>query len=350
MIDRAPICHRPSRLRVTSPSAVFGWQRQLALALLLQLTSTIQLSADQPTAAETADGFVSVLTSHTRETFSKILQDQKNRPNSGDALPAADWLLQTAREFGWEPDAAWAVETVLANPAADTELRRKALLVKAIGAARMRDEATATAAFNQFLQGLRLRQPNEAAQAAQSLALAWQLEGKPELATLTYQQLRESFFLNEELRQFSDDRLQRLALVGQPMPAISLADLNGQPVQSEELTGQVTLLDFWATNCRPCLEELPRLRRLKSAWGSRVTFIGISFDEDAGHLREFLQANQIGWRQVLGQKVAEQDFHVRLIPCLMLVDAEGKLAAVDVRPEDLPAAIDRLVRRSPTAP
>jgi peroxiredoxin len=138
-----------------------------------------------------------------------------------------------------------------------------------------------------------------------------------------------------------------LKLLGKPAPAITVADIDGRGVSWDDFRGKVVLLDFWATNCRPCLEELPRLKLLTRELQPRgLELLGVSLDDEIVVVKSFREAQRLPWRIALdGGKVAPE-FHVRLIPCLMLLDREGRVAAVDVRPSDLRwAALNVLDRK-----
>lgn len=258
-------------------------------------------------------------------------------------------MLQTAREFGWEADASEAARNLLSSQASDPATQQLAREVLSLGLARQGQAAESQAAFGAFLRGIRLRQPNQAADLAQSLALVWQLRGQPEQAKLVYEQLSGGFFLNEEIRSFAASRTARLELVGQAAPEFVDPDLANQPFSWDDARGKWTLIDFWATNCRPCLEELPRLKqRYQQFQPLGVEFLGVSFDDDTAVLQGFVTEQHIPWRQLLGRRTAEEHYLVRLIPCLMLVDREGKIAAVDIRPTDLSWCLTQLA--SPPAP
>lgn len=77
---------------------------------------------------------------------------------------------------------------------------------------------------------------------------------------------------------------------GAKMPEIGLKDLSGKPVSLASLAGKVVVIDFWATWCAPCKEELPVLQKLHKKYGSQgLAIVGISVDKDAGNLPDFLK-------------------------------------------------------------
>ncbi len=65
-----------------------------------------------------------------------------------------------------------------------------------------------------------------------------------------------------------------------PLPDLHLRDLGGEARTLSSLRGHLAVVNFWATWCSPCREELPRLSRLSQAYaGNGVTFVAVSLDE-----------------------------------------------------------------------
>lgn len=67
--------------------------------------------------------------------------------------------------------------------------------------------------------------------------------------------------------------------IGSRMPEFSVKDLQGRPVSSADLRGKVVLIDFWATWCQPCKQEMPGYQKLLDRYGSQgFAVIGFKFD------------------------------------------------------------------------
>jgi len=305
-------------------------------------------NADQSDQSGSTERYHRQLTRSARETFDVIHRYCGDRSDAPDHRTAVQDLCALARTWGWEAEAREVVEPVLGCDGLEPAITREILSVVALGAARAGDRAASAAAYERFLRALRLRNPNEATDLAQSLSLVWQLRGDRDAATAVYEQLSTAFFLNPEVRDFAAARSKRLTLVGQPLPNLSVNDLADREVVPSDFTGKVVLLDFWATNCRPCLEELPRLRQIyRDCQPHGLQIVGLSFDDDRATLEQFLMQEPLPWRLALGRKPAEETFHVQLIPCLMLVDRQGRIAAADVRPFDLRRTVEALLDRQP---
>ncbi|GAC1673271.1 MAG: redoxin domain-containing protein [Candidatus Acidiferrum sp.] len=69
--------------------------------------------------------------------------------------------------------------------------------------------------------------------------------------------------------------------IGSPAPELALKDLNGKDVSLSQFKGQVVLVNFWATWCGPCREEIPGLIALQQKYGAKgFTVLGIAMDEE----------------------------------------------------------------------
>jgi len=96
--------------------------------------------------------------------------------------------------------------------------------------------------------------------------------------------------------------LEPTGLVGKPMPAVSLVDLEGHPVSVSDLRGKPMLLNFWATWCIPCRAEMPELQYESRKFGDSVRIIGVDEGEPVADITQFV--TEIGvtypmWRDPL---------------------------------------------------
>ncbi|GFO70174.1 thioredoxin [Geomonas limicola] len=79
---------------------------------------------------------------------------------------------------------------------------------------------------------------------------------------------------------FGCTKRQEVAAEGKPAPDFTLKDLSGNPVQLSSLKGKVVLVNFWATWCPPCREEIPSMARMTQAMqGKPFQLLAISVDE-----------------------------------------------------------------------
>jgi len=136
---------------------------------------------------------------------------------------------------------------------------------------------------------------------------------------------------------------------------IEASDLQGTLWTPERLRGRVVLIDFWATWCAPCLAELPRLKSLRERY-SRDEFeiLGVMLDVTSRRtVVSWLNRHRIDWPQIHERGgyngALPAAFGVRALPATVLVDADGRIAGVNLRAEALAARIAELVH-APAGP
>jgi thiol-disulfide isomerase/thioredoxin len=113
---------------------------------------------------------------------------------------------------------------------------------------------------------------------------------------------------------------------------IALSDLNGKKVHLREYRGKIVVLNFWATWCGPCREEMPMMVAAEKVWGPKgVVFIGASLDDGKTrkNIPEFLREFGIGFPVWVG---ATGDDLARLkmgdaVPDTAFLDEEGTIFA-----------------------
>lgn len=320
-----------------------------ALALCLVLHSFILRTtcAGEPP-AKVSESFSSLLAEHVRTTFERVGRYVTEHPQADDAAEAYRWLFATAREHGLEKQAVPLAEAFLAREGlteADAALARQVLSLGLAAEGKLED---ALATYGDYLQGLRFRAPAETVDFATSLAARAQIAGESEAARQVYERLATAFFLNSEIRSLADARLARLEFFGRTPPAITADDLAGEAFDWSHYQGKVVLLDFWATNCAPCLEEFPGIKRLYAELHEQgFEIVGISFDDRPGTVREFQQKWDLPWRMLMDEQEGGRisgEFAVATIPSLFLIGRDGKIAGVDVRGGELRPAVEKLLK------
>jgi peroxiredoxin len=114
---------------------------------------------------------------------------------------------------------------------------------------------------------------------------------------------------------------------GGPAPVLELRDLAGRPQTLADYRGQVVLLNFWATWCEFCKDEVASMRKLQEQLGGRpFTVLAINFGESASRARDYARNLAADVRVLLDpdQDVARA-WRVRVIPSSFLVDPEGRI-------------------------
>ena len=110
-------------------------------------------------------------------------------------------------------------------------------------------------------------------------------------------------------------------------PDFTLTQLNGEPLTLSSYRGKVVLLDFWATWCVPCREEIPRFVELQDKYRERgLRIIGVSMDDSVDPVRPFAQQFHINYPVVMGNaKLGEEYGGVLGLPIAFLLDQDGRI-------------------------
>jgi thiol-disulfide isomerase/thioredoxin len=119
-------------------------------------------------------------------------------------------------------------------------------------------------------------------------------------------------------------------------PDFALPQPDGPDLRLSSYRGKVVLLDFWATWCDPCREEIPHLVELQQRYGDRgLQIIGISMDDSIDPVRPFYQRFHMNYPVVMGTaKTGELYGGVLGLPITFLIDRDGRICAKHIGATD----------------
>jgi thiol-disulfide isomerase/thioredoxin len=136
---------------------------------------------------------------------------------------------------------------------------------------------------------------------------------------------------------------------GTEFPNFEVTDLDGKPLSVSAQKGKVVLIDFWATWCGPCVQELPNVLAAYEKYHDKgFNVIGISLDQKKDALTDFIEQRKIPWPQFFdgkgwGNELA-QKYGINSIPATYLLDKDGKILAKGLRGEALDEAIAKALK------
>ncbi|SDY06302.1 TlpA disulfide reductase family protein [Hymenobacter psychrophilus] len=139
--------------------------------------------------------------------------------------------------------------------------------------------------------------------------------------------------------------------IGAPAPDFTLPTPTGKSVSLADYRGKYVLIDFWASWCKPCRQEHPNIAKIYNEYKNRsFDVLSISLDE-ANARTKWLKAiadDQLAWTQVWDisgmDGTTAKRYNVRGIPQNFLIDPSGKIVAVNLRGDDLPATLAKLLK------
>ena len=135
----------------------------------------------------------------------------------------------------------------------------------------------------------------------------------------------------------------------------TVKDMNGATVRLAEYRGRPVILNFWATWCGPCREEIPEFIALADQYKQRLTVLGVSVDDQPDALRKFAAENHLNYSVLvgLGEDHLQEAYDAAMyIPVTWFIRADGTVQAVQRGPatrEWFQEQAKALVASSPSA-
>ncbi len=120
---------------------------------------------------------------------------------------------------------------------------------------------------------------------------------------------------------------ERLVVVGDSAPDFSITADNGRTITTSNFGGKLLVLNFWATWCPPCIEELPSLNAFQRQFAnSGVVVLGISVDKDVKLYRDFLAKARVSFLTARDpDNKINAEYGTLKFPETYIIDARGKV-------------------------
>lgn len=139
-------------------------------------------------------------------------------------------------------------------------------------------------------------------------------------------------------------------IVGEVAPDITAKDIKGQEIFLKDYRGNYILLDFWASWCKPCIEEIKtKLPILKSKYeNENFKIVSFSFDVDSKSWIKSSSELNIDWINVsdnisLGKSLVAFKYGVNSIPSRFLIDPNGNIIKIFNQNDDLLLEIEKFI-------
>ena len=270
--------------------------------------------------------------------------------NASDAREQEYQLLSLAAQFGDTNSAARVgelEEAQLKDPNASEDDRfgiRLQQLQRSVMAGRGTDGAPAVADLEVGARKLQKEFPKrpEVQTLLLSVAQGWMQEGAVEKARGLIGELSASE--TAEVKEAAAELGKKLERIGKPLE-LKFTAIDGRSVDLQGMKGKVVLIDFWATWCRPCIAELPKVKEAYQRLHDKgFEIIGISLDRDKAALERLVEREKMPWPQSFGERSNElaEEHGITGIPAMWLVDKKGALRELNAR-ADLAAKVEKLL-------
>lgn len=141
------------------------------------------------------------------------------------------------------------------------------------------------------------------------------------------------------------------AAIGQPYTDLSLKNTDDETIALSSLVGpgRWVLLDFWATWCQPCMQEVPHLKKAYETYkGKGFEIYGVSLDKDLTKWRKVVEDKGMNWINVAKEKGEGFDptaiYNISSIPTNFLISPEGKIVAKNLRGEQIEKKLAEILK------
>jgi len=135
-------------------------------------------------------------------------------------------------------------------------------------------------------------------------------------------------------------------------PAFTVTALDGSRFTLDEMGGKVVLIDFWATWCGPCKEELPHMKKIAQEFADApLVIISVSWDSDEAKWKDFIAKNGMTWVQYRdADHSLSTAFGINAIPHYFTIDSDGVLTAEMLgEGSDVEGKLKKLIARAKAA-
>ena len=114
---------------------------------------------------------------------------------------------------------------------------------------------------------------------------------------------------------------------GGPTPSLALPDLDGRSHSLQDYRGKVVLVNFWATWCEPCRNEMPSMNKLRASLADRpFVVLAVNLAEPASRIRRFMEQVPLDFPVLLDRDSAvSKAWRARILPVSFVIGPDGRI-------------------------
>jgi thiol-disulfide isomerase/thioredoxin len=113
---------------------------------------------------------------------------------------------------------------------------------------------------------------------------------------------------------------------GHAAPALTTKTTDGKAIALTDLKDKVVLLNFWATWCGPCRQEMPAIAALQKKYKDRgLVVLGVASDDTPEPVQEYLKTNPQPFTNIYTTDMIRKDYAIQSLPTTVLIDKSGKI-------------------------
>lgn len=146
-----------------------------------------------------------------------------------------------------------------------------------------------------------------------------------------FYQKSQEFILDKNLKENITTQYLELKELstGKPAPEFNLRNMKDEQVALKDLKGNLVYLDFWASWCKPCIEEIPAFKKLQEKYkNEEIVFVSIGIESKKESLQKLIEKHQLNGIQLFDpskEKELKAAYAVGGIPHYVLIDKKGNI-------------------------
>jgi thiol-disulfide isomerase/thioredoxin len=204
----------------------------------------------------------------------------------------------------------------------------------------MADFAKVQEAWLTMLEGFVEEYPRSAdtAEAMLQLAIAQEFAGEEEKAIGWYGQVSKNFSESNSAKKAAG-AITRLQSVGKPL-SFNGQTVDGKSMNLAALKGKVVLIQYWATWCEPCIQDMERIGELRAKYAGRgFEVIGVNLDNNREDMVAFLTKNRLPWPQIYESggldSTPANHLGILTLPTMLLIGKDGNVISRNLHISEL---------------
>ena len=133
--------------------------------------------------------------------------------------------------------------------------------------------------------------------------------------------------------------------LGHPAPPLDLTEWRGTPVTPETMKGKIVVVDFWAVWCEPCLQSVPHNNEVAKKYADKgVIVVGACGAEEQEKMKAVADEVKMEYPTGRASDKTTTAWGVQFWPHIAVLDRQGKVRAVGIKPDALETVLDALLR------
>ncbi|EDP70739.1 hypothetical protein FBALC1_08268 [Flavobacteriales bacterium ALC-1] len=128
--------------------------------------------------------------------------------------------------------------------------------------------------------------------------------------------------INGQVKEGGNRPALRNELINKKLPETTLKSIDGSDLNTNDLKGKPTMINFWFTNCAPCIDEFPVLNKLREKYSDKVNFISITFD-NKDKVEKLANKYQFDFEKYIDAKKYIEKLNIGAYPTSLFIDKNG---------------------------